>query len=50
MDKKEKPVLRATAETRQQLKVIAAVLGETMQEVIARLVKDEYERITKKKV
>ena len=39
------PVLRATPETRQQLRVIAAVSRETMQAVLARLVKQEMNRI-----
>lgn len=42
---KEKPMLRASQETRQQLKVIAALTGETMQAVLARLIKAEYDRV-----
>lgn len=38
-------MLRASQETRQQLKVIAALTGETMQVVVARLVKAEYDRV-----
>lgn len=38
-------MLRASEETRRQLKVVAALTGETMQEVLARLVKAEYERV-----
>jgi hypothetical protein len=45
MSTKEKPALRASVETRQQLKVIAALTGETMQDAIARLIKAEYERV-----
>ncbi len=45
MEQKEKPTLRASQETRQQLKVIAAVTGETMQATLARLVKTEYDRL-----
>lgn len=45
MEKKEWPVLRASKETRRQLKVIAALAGETMQSVLARLVKAEFERV-----
>ena len=48
MKKKELPVLRASVETRRQLKVIAALTGETMQAVLARLVKAEFERMQKK--
>ena len=47
MKTKEKPVLRASEETRQQLKIIAAVTKETMQAVVARLVQAEYERVKK---
>ena len=45
METKEKPTLRASQETRQHLKVIAAVTGETMQAALARLIKAEYDRI-----
>jgi hypothetical protein len=49
MDAKERPVLRASEETRRQLKIIAALTNETMQSVLARLVKAEYERVKKGK-
>ena len=42
-------MLRASEDTRQQLKVIAALTNETMQAVLARLVKAEYERVKKEK-
>lgn len=42
-------MLRASEETRQQLKIIAALTNETMQAVLARLVKAEYERVKKEK-
>jgi len=45
MNTQEKPTLRASQETRQQLKVIAALTGETMQGVLARLIKAEYDRV-----
>lgn len=45
MKAKEKPTLRASQETRQQLKVIAALTGETMQFVLARLIKAEFDRV-----
>ena len=45
MDTKEKPTLRASQETRQHLKIIAAQTGETMQAVLARLIKAEYDRV-----
>ena len=49
METKEKPTLRASQETRQQLKVIAALTGETMQAALARLVKAEYDRVKQEK-
>ncbi len=45
METKEKPTLRASQETRQQLKIIAAQAGETMQATLARLIKAEYDRV-----
>jgi len=45
MQAKEKPTLRASQETRQQLKVIAALAGETMQATLARLIQAEYDRV-----
>ncbi len=48
MNKKElNPNIRVTAETRKDLKIIAAHEGETMLEVVARLAKHERERIQK---
>jgi hypothetical protein len=35
------PLIRVTIETRKDLKIIAAYTGETMQEVVARLAKQE---------
>ncbi len=47
MDTEEKkPMLRASDETRQQLKIIAALTHETMQAVLARLVRTELEQVT----
>ena len=48
MAKKSLPVLRAREETRRQLKLIAALTGESMLAVLARLVKAELERIQAK--
>ncbi len=42
----KKPMLRASDETRQQLKIIAALTHETMQTVLARLVRTELEQVT----
>jgi predicted DNA-binding protein len=39
------PNIRVTPETRKDLKVIAAHTGETMLEVVARLAKQELERL-----
>jgi hypothetical protein len=44
---KRNPVIRVTLQTRKDLKVIAAESGETMQDVVARLAKQERERIQK---
>ena len=44
---KRNPVIRVTPQTRKDLKVIAAETGETMQDVVARLAKQERERIQK---
>ena len=41
------PVIRVYPHTRKQLKVIAAQLGETMQETVARLAQAEIERLQK---
>jgi len=41
------PNIRVTPETRKDLKIIAAHLGETMLEVVARLAKQELQRIQK---
>lgn len=46
MDKKPlNPNIRVTAETRKTLKIIAAHTGETIVEVVARLAKQELERL-----
>jgi prophage DNA circulation protein len=49
MEKKDSPksTLRATAETQRQLKIIAALTGETMHAVLTRLIQAEYERLCK---
>lgn len=39
------PLIRVTPEARKDLKIIAAHTGETMQEVVARLAKEEREKI-----
>lgn len=41
------PVIRVTPEARKDLKVIAATTGETMQDVVARLAKEELMRVQK---
>lgn len=41
------PVIRVTPEARKDLKIIAAHTSETMQDVVARLAKQERERIQK---
>jgi len=41
------PVIRVTPEARKDLKIIAAHTGETMQDVVARLAKQERERMQK---
>ena len=48
-DTREKPTLRASEETRRLLKIIAALANESMKEALARLVKDEYERVNREK-
>ncbi len=45
MKKKTSPVLRAREETRRQLKIIAALTGESMLDVLDRLIKAELERV-----
>ncbi len=45
MEEKAKPVIRATATTQRCLKMIAAMTGETMQAVLARLVQQELVRL-----
>ena len=44
------PNIRVTAETRKTLKIIAAHTGETIVEVVARLAKQELERLKKQEV
>jgi hypothetical protein len=44
-DKQLNPNIRVTAQTRKELKIIAAHTGETMLEVVARLAKQELERL-----
>ena len=39
--------IKAPAETRQQLKVLAALNGKTMQVVLAQMVNAEYQRMIK---
>lgn len=46
----ERPIIRASEETRRLLKVIAALTNESMKAVLARLVREEYERIQKESV
>ncbi|HET9918956.1 MAG TPA: hypothetical protein VFQ30_03870 [Ktedonobacteraceae bacterium] len=45
MKKPLNPNIRVTAETRKGLKIIAAHTGETILEVVARLAKQELERL-----
>lgn len=47
MEKKTSPVLRAREQTRKNLKIIAALTGESMLDVLDRLVKAELERVQK---
>jgi hypothetical protein len=48
MDKKNRnPVIRVEEETRRLLKIIAAQVGETMQETVKRLAQAERERLRK---
>jgi predicted Rossmann fold nucleotide-binding protein DprA/Smf involved in DNA uptake len=42
---KRNPVIRVYAQTRKKLKVIAAQVGETMQETVERLAQAEVERL-----
>ena len=44
---KRNPVIRVTGESRKDLRIIAAHMGETIQDVVARLAKQERERIEK---
>lgn len=44
--KKSAPVLRVREHTRKQLKIVAALTGESMLAVLDRLVSAELERIT----
>jgi hypothetical protein len=44
---KRNPVIRVTAESRKDLRIIAAHMGETIQDVVARLAQQERERIEK---
>jgi len=41
------PVIRVTTEARKDLKLIAALTGETMQAVVTRLAQQERERLQK---
>jgi hypothetical protein len=46
MEKQQgKPIIRATQETHRELRLVAALTGETMQAVIRRLVKEELARL-----
>jgi hypothetical protein len=45
MNKKSLPVLRAREQTRKNLKIIAALTGESMLAVLDRLVQAELERV-----
>jgi hypothetical protein len=42
----EDVVVMTTPEVRRQLKIIAAVTGSTMKEVLGRLVAEEFKRVT----
>ena len=44
------PLIRVSPSTRQQLKVIAAHMGETMQETVARLAHAEMQRVHREKI
>jgi len=46
-EKNENPLIRVTQEARKDLKIIAAHSGESMLQVVARLAKQELERIQK---
>ena len=48
-DKQPNPHIRVTPETRKELKIIAAHTGETILEVVARLAKQELERLERQK-
>lgn len=45
MEKKAHPFLRVREETRRNLKVLAALTGESMLDVLDRLIKAELERV-----
>lgn len=46
-EQKRNPVIRVEPQARKDLKIIAAHTGETMQEVVTRLAKQELEHIKK---
>ena len=47
MKKNMNPVIRVYPQTRKKLKVIAAQMGETMQDTVERLATQELERVQK---
>ena len=48
-ERKGNPVIRVYPQTRKKLKIIAANLGETMQDTVERLAQAEFERLQIKK-
>jgi len=46
-EKNENPLIRVTAQTRKDLKILAAHSGETMLQVVARLAQQELQRVQK---
>ncbi len=46
-ERNRNPVIRVYPQTRKKLKVIAAYIGETMQETVERLAQAELERLQK---
>ena len=46
-EEKRNPVIRVYPQTRKKLKVIAAHMGETMQDTVERLAQAEMERLQK---
>ena len=49
-EQKANPVIRVYPQTRKKLKIIAAQMGETMQDTVERLAQAEIERLQSSKV